>query len=41
MFYYSWEREGGNFFSLMDETGQVKTDLGECDFKVTNPDNEC
>lgn len=25
----------------MEETGQVKTDFGECNFNVTRPDSEC
>ena len=25
----------------MEETGRVKTDLGECNFKVTRPDSKC
>ena len=32
---------GGLIFFFMEETGQVKTELGECNLKVTRPDGEC
>ena len=41
--YYSWGEERGAifFFFFMEENGRVKTDLGECNLKVTRPDGEC
>ncbi len=33
--------KGLNFPFSMEETGRVKTDLGECNLKVTHPDGEC
>ena len=32
---------GGGGGLIMEETGQLKTDLGECDLKITRPDGKC
>ena len=32
---------GGGMYFIMEDTGRVKIDLGECSLKVIRPDGEC